>query len=86
MQVILALNAARSIALSATRAACGRDLHDALRDACTVLVHVPSSRDLSSSERSAHLAACQCMLETLAPLISKLFLQVCSAHNCRGDG
>ena len=76
MQVILALNAVRSIALPATRAACGRDLHDALRDACTVLAHVPSSRDLSASERRAHLAACQCMLVTLTPLATKLSLQV----------
>jgi hypothetical protein len=78
LQVIIALNAARSNALTAIRDACGHDLHEALRDACTVLAHVPSSRDLSASERSAHLASCQCLLETLAPLVTKLFLQVCS--------
>ena len=81
--MILALNAARSIALPATRAACGADLSGALRDACTVLAHVPSSRDLSASERGAHLAACQCMLDTLAPLVTTLFLQV-RRGNCSG--
>jgi hypothetical protein len=64
------------VAMARTRAACGRDVQEAVSDACMVLVHVPSSRELSKSEAAAHLAACQCMLDTLAPLVAKLFSQV----------
>lgn len=76
MQIVIALNAIRSVALASVAAACAADVQDALRDGAAMLAHVPAVRQLSTAEAAAHLAACRCMHETLCPLAAKLFEQV----------
>lgn len=76
VQIIIALNAVRSVALASITAACADDVQEAVRDGAAMLAHVPAARKLSAAERAVHLAACRCMHETLCPLVVKLFQQV----------
>lgn len=76
MQIIVALNAVRSVALASAAGACAADVQAALRDGAAMLVHVPAARELAAPERAVHLAACRCMHETLCPLALTLFEQV----------